>query len=139
MLFSERIAARITETGALVSAYVIMGAAFLGYALVRDPVLLVALCAVKGLGYGVWLTATVRAVTRRTVEQWASTAQAMLTMCLMGLAPLVAGPLGGLLLDSVSPGAVFVAAAISLGAAAVVVLPIGRYGRPSRTPASAVS
>jgi MFS family permease len=132
MLFSNRISDKITETGALVSAYVVMGLAFLGYALVRDPVLLLVLNGVKGLGYGVWLTATVRAVTRRTAEEWASTAQAMLTICLMGLAPLVAGPIGGLVHDAVSPGAVFDVAAASLGAAGAVVLAAGRRGNASR-------
>lgn len=126
MLFSNRISDKITETGALVSAYAVMGLAFVGYALVSDPVLLVVLCGVKGLGYGVWLPATIRAVTRRTAEEWASTAQAMLTICLMGLAPLVAGPIGGLVHDAVSPGAVFDVAAASLAAAGVVVLAAGR-------------
>ena len=136
MLFSNRISDKITETGALVSAYAVMGLAFLGYALVGDPVLLLVLNGVKGLGYGVWLTATVRAVTRRTAEEWASTAQAMLTICLMGLAPLVAGPIGGLVHDAVSPGAVFDVAAGSLGAAGVVVLLAGRRSRPRRAGAT---
>jgi MFS transporter, PPP family, 3-phenylpropionic acid transporter len=126
MLFSNRIADRLGEMGAMLASYAVMGLAFLGYALVRDPVLLVVLAGVKGLGYGSWLTLTIRSVTRRTSEEWASTAQATLTICLMGLAPLVAGPVGGVVHDKVSPGAVFIVAAASMGLAGIVALSAGR-------------
>ena len=126
MFYSSRISDKIGETATLVIAYAVMGLSFLGYALVRDPALLLLLCATKGLGYGLWLTTTVRAVTRRTAEEWASTAQSLLTICLMGLAPLVAGPVGGWVHDAVSPAAVFDVSAASLAAACVVVAFAGR-------------
>jgi MFS transporter, PPP family, 3-phenylpropionic acid transporter len=128
MFYSNRISDKIGETAALLSAYAVMGLSFLGYSLVRDPALLLVLCATKGMGYGLWLTATVRAVTRRTAEEWASTAQSMLTICLMGLAPLIAGPVGGLVHDAISPAAVFAVSAASLGAACVVVVFAWRLG-----------
>ena len=49
MFISNRLSARFTETYALVGSYVVMALAFVGYALVSDPVLLVVLSAIKGL------------------------------------------------------------------------------------------
>lgn len=129
MFLSDRVSVRITETNALVCAYAVMAAAFLGCALTRSAAVLLVLFAVKGLGYGMWLTVTIRSVTRRTSEEWASTAQALLTICMMGLAPLVAGPVGGWIHDRISPAAVFMLAAGSLAVAGIVVLSAGRRGR----------
>ena len=129
MLLSSRLSDRISEANAVVCGYAVMAAAYAGYALVHTPGLLVLLAGIKGLGYGVWLTVTIRSVTRRTTEEWASTAQALLTICLMGLAPLVAGPIGGLIHDVVSPGAVFVLAAGCLALAGIVMLSAGRRSR----------
>lgn len=129
MFFSDRISLRIGSTKAVVGSYVLMAGAFLGYALTRDASLLLVFAVIKGLGYGVWITITIRLVVGRTPEQWASTAQALLTLCLWGLAPLVAGPLGGLIHDGFTPAAVFAGAAIALAMAAAVVLLGGRRGR----------
>ncbi len=131
MFYSNRLADRFTEPKVLVASYLIMAAAFVGYWLVSDPWLLLGLCAIKGLGYGAWLTVTIRSAIRRTADHWASTAQAMLTVCVMGVAPLVAGPLGGLVHDSISPAAVFVFAAGALGLAGLVVVSAVRSGKVS--------
>jgi MFS family permease len=129
MLFSARLSDRISEANAVVCGYAVMAACYVGYALVHDPNLLVVLAGIKGLGYGVWLTVTIRSVTKRTTEEWASTAQSLLTICPMGLAPLIAGPIGGLIHDAVSPSAVFILAAACLGLAGIVILPAGRRGK----------
>jgi PPP family 3-phenylpropionic acid transporter len=126
MFFSDRISLRIGSMKAAVGSYALMAGAFLGYALSREPSLLLVFAVIKGLGYGVWMTVTIRLVIRRTPEQWASTAQALLTMCLWGLAPLLAGPLGGLIHDAFTPAAVFVMAAITLVMAGGVILCGGR-------------
>lgn len=131
MFFSNRISARIKEANAVFLSYVLMALAFVGFALIDAPVLLPVFSVVKGLGYGIWITVTIRLVTKRTPEDWASTAQSLLTMCLMGLAPLVAGPVGGVIHDSVDPAAVFWLAAGTLWAAGVVILFAGRRSRLS--------
>jgi PPP family 3-phenylpropionic acid transporter len=128
MFFSNRISLRINETNSVLCSYALMAAAFLGYGLARNPDVLLLLSIVRGLGFGLWLTSTIRLVTRRTPEQWASTAQGLLTMCMFGLAPLVAGPVGGVIYDAISPSAVFVFAAGCLGLAGVVMLFAGRRG-----------
>jgi PPP family 3-phenylpropionic acid transporter len=129
MFYSSRIAQRIGEAKAVVYGCVVMGLAFLGYELTKSPGLLLVLSVFKGFGYGLWFTVTIRLLTKRTPEEWASTAQSLLTICLFGLAPLVAGPLGGWIHDSVSPPAVFGLAAACLGMAAVVMLLAGRRGK----------
>ena len=50
MFYSNRISDKIGETAALLTAYAVMGLSFLGYSLVRDPTLLLVLCATKGNG-----------------------------------------------------------------------------------------
>lgn len=133
MYFSARIARRLGGARAVALSCSVMAFAFVGFSLLRTPTLLPALAVVKGLGYGVWITVTIRMVTQRTAEEWASTAQSLLTPCLFGAAPLVAGPLGGLLHDSVSPAGVFWLAAGSCGAAGLlVVLAAGRISAPER-------
>jgi len=129
MFFSNRISGILKEKNAVVVSYLLMALAFVGFALIDDPQFLPIFSVVKGLGYGIWITVTIRLVTKRTSEEWASTAQSLLTMCLWGLAPLVAGPVGGLIHDAVSPAAVFWLAAISLGLAGAVILAAGIHGR----------
>ncbi len=129
MFFSNRISERINETNAALCSYGLMAGAFLGYALTHNPDLLLVFAVVRGLGYGLWLTSTVRLVTKRTPEEWASTAQGLLTMCLFGLAPLAAGLLGGLIYDSIGPAAVFELAVGSLAVGGFVILLAARRGR----------
>jgi len=127
MYFSGHVARRITYPGATVLSYVVMAAAFVGFALISTPVLLPGLAVIKGLGYGIWIPVTMRMLTGRTADEWASTAQSLLTLCLFGAAPLLAGPIGGLLHDAVSPAAVFWLAAGSLGLACPVLIAAGGW------------
>jgi len=129
MFYSNRISERVGEARAVVAACVVMGLAYLGYVLIKRPDLLVWLSVFRGFGYGLWFTVTIRLLTKRTPEEWASTSQSLLTICLMGLAPLVAGPLGGLIHDAINPSAVFGLAAGCLAMAGVVMLVAGRRGR----------
>ncbi len=122
MFFSERISKRLHRINTVLLSYVFMSLAYLGYILVKDPILLPFLTMVKGVGYGLWITVTIRMVTERTPEAWASTSQSLLTICMFGLAPLVAGPLGGWIHDVISPGAVFGLGILSLCLGGLVLL-----------------
>jgi MFS family permease len=62
----------------------------------------------------------VHILTERTPDEWASTAQSFLAIGGMGLAPLVASPLGGLIYDAISPSAVFGLGLVTVGIAALV-------------------
>jgi MFS family permease len=59
-------------------------------------------------------------LTERTPDEWASTAQSFLSIVWMGLSPLIAAPLGGLILDAVSPAAVFGLGVVAIFLAAIV-------------------
>ena len=107
MFFAEKVSARLGRIQAIVLSFGLMAAGYLGYTLVSNPNLLPGLAIIRGMGYGLWLPLTVRLVTDRTPEQWSSTSQSFLSVCMFGLAPLIAGPLGGLMHDAINPAAVF--------------------------------
>jgi MFS family permease len=62
----------------------------------------------------------VRLITSRAPAEWASTAQSLMTVGMFGLAPLIAGPLGGAIHDHISPAAIFGLGALALMLAAIV-------------------
>jgi MFS transporter, PPP family, 3-phenylpropionic acid transporter len=120
MFYNERIANRLQKVPTVILAYALMAAGYLGYVLVKNPSLLPLITLIRGLGYGLWYTGTIRLLIDRTPEEWAATAQSLLVVCFFGLAPLLAGPLGGWIHDAISPSAVFVVAIISLILAGIV-------------------
>lgn len=120
MLYSNRISNRLGKTNTAILSYGLMAAAYLGYILMTDANFLPLFSILKGLGYGLWFTVTVRLLVERTPDEWAATAQSLLAICWFGLSPLVAGPLGGWIHDVISPKAVFGLGIITLGMAALV-------------------
>lgn len=122
MFYSQRIAQRLRGTNTLLLAYGFTTSAYLGYILVSNPSLLPIFSILKGLGYGLNFTTVVRLLTERTPDEWSSTAQSLMAMGWMGLAPLVAGPIGGFIHDAISPAAVFGLGVLAVVIAAVVVL-----------------
>lgn len=121
MFYSTRIVKRLSGSSAMILAYGLMAAAYLGFIVSTDAIALPVFSILKGLGYGLWFTVTVRMITDRTPEAWASTAQSLLAVATFGLAPLVAGPLGGWIHDAISPGAVFWLGVVTLGLAAAAI------------------
>jgi MFS family permease len=65
----------------------------------------------QGLGFGLFLPTTVRLFADWAPAEWSSTSQGILSAGLWGLAPLIAGPLGGIIYDNVGPTALFLASA----------------------------
>jgi PPP family 3-phenylpropionic acid transporter len=120
MFYNEHISRRLRGLNSVILAYGLMASAYLGYILVAAPDALPIFSILKGLGFGLWFAVTVRIVTERTPEEWASTAQSLLEYGMFGLAPLVAGPLGGLIYDRISPAAVFGLGILALVLAAMV-------------------
>jgi PPP family 3-phenylpropionic acid transporter len=121
MYYSGLLAHYLRGPKTLLLAYGLMGGAYVGYALVQSPGVLLLLAAVKGLGFGLFFVSTVRLVDARAPEAWSSTAQALLSAGIFGVAPLIAGPLGGAIYDSLGVAAVFLMGAAAVGVAAVVV------------------
>lgn len=127
MFLSGRILQRLHGTQALLVAYGLMAVGYLGWVFVPTPAALLAFAVVKGLGYGLWITVTVRMTVERTPAARAATAQSFLSISMFGLAPLVAGPAGGWIHDAFGASAVFGLGVVALGLAAVIVsLPVLR-------------
>lgn len=122
MQYGKLIVQRLRGSKTPLLAYGLMGGAFLGYVLVRTPWMLLILAVVKGFGFGLFFTTTVRVVNERAPAEWSATAQALMTVGMFGLAPLIAGPLGGVVYDAVGPPAVFIGGCIAVGLATLVLL-----------------
>jgi MFS transporter, PPP family, 3-phenylpropionic acid transporter len=122
MFYNARISKRLGKINTILLSYGFMAAAFLGYLLSKNAGILPVFTIMKGLGYGLWYTVTIRLLIDRTPEEWAATAQSLLTLCWFGLSPLVAGPLGGWIYDAISPAAVFGLAILSLVLASLVLI-----------------
>jgi MFS transporter, PPP family, 3-phenylpropionic acid transporter len=122
MHWSEPILRRFGGPRTLVLAFAFFGVSYLGIAFVQSPVLLLGVAVLQGLGFGLFLPTAVRLVADWTPAHWSSTAQGVLNAGIWGLAPLVAGPLGGILYDFVGPPAVFVACTAASVIAALVMV-----------------
>jgi MFS transporter, PPP family, 3-phenylpropionic acid transporter len=120
MYYGSRIANRLGKTNTAILSYGLMAAAYLGYILTINANTIPLFSILKGLGYGLWFTVTVRLLIERTPEAWAATAQSLLTICWFGLSPLIAGPLGGWIHDAIGPAAVFGLGIVTLVMGALV-------------------
>jgi MFS family permease len=120
MHFSQHIAQRLRNPNAVILAFIVMAAAYLGYVVTPTPVLLPLFAALRGVGFGLFLPTAIRILVEHAPEEWASTAQSFMTIGMFGLAPLVAGPVGGWIYDAISPAAVFTLGSLTLGLAALV-------------------
>ena len=122
MFFSDRISARLRKINTILISYGLMAVAYIGFMLSPTANILPIWAIMKGLGYGLWITITIRLLIEHSPADWASTAQSLLVACMFGLAPLVAGPVGGWIHDTISPGAVFGLGVITLIMAAGVLI-----------------
>jgi PPP family 3-phenylpropionic acid transporter len=140
MRYSQSLARRLGATRMLLLAYGLMAAAFAGYVLVSAPQMLLPLAAAKGLGFGLFFSGTVYLITERAPEAWSATAQSLMSVGMFGMAPLITGPLGGLLLDGVGPEVLYAVASSAVGLAALVLslgVARGVLGDPKATELSA--
>jgi PPP family 3-phenylpropionic acid transporter len=107
MHWSDAILKRLGGPLTLILSYALFGSAYLGLSLITSPVLLLGVGVIHGLGFGLFLPTTVRLVADWGPPEWSSTSQGIMNAGLWGLAPLLAGPLGGIVYDSLGPAAVF--------------------------------
>lgn len=120
MQYGQKIADRIRKVNALILSIGLLFLAYIGYMVAAQPWMMVPAALLRGLGFGLFFTNIVRLVNDRVPEEWVSTAQSLRAVSMFGVAPLLAGPLGGLVHDRVSPSAVFAIGVISLGLAGVL-------------------
>jgi PPP family 3-phenylpropionic acid transporter len=121
MRYSRNILEYLRGPKTLLLAYGLYGSAYLGYAFTQSPSILLLLAVAKGLGFGLFFSSTVYLITVRTPEEWSATAQALMSAGMFGLAPLITGPLGGTIWDTIGPSFVFVLASLAVGLAALLI------------------
>jgi PPP family 3-phenylpropionic acid transporter len=117
----QAIAERLRNANTLILSLVMMGISNVGYVLAGSPLLMVPMAALKGLGFGLFFINIVRIVHERAPKDWVTTAQSLRAVAMFGVAQLVAGPLGGLVLDHISPSAIFGIGAVALGMGVLLV------------------
>jgi PPP family 3-phenylpropionic acid transporter len=117
MRYATALSRRIGAPATLLLAYGLFEINYIGFALARDPLVLVPLTMIKGFGFGLYFASTVRIVDERTPSEWASTVQAVMNAGAGGLAPLLASLLGGAIFDALGPASIYVACSTSVGLA----------------------
>jgi PPP family 3-phenylpropionic acid transporter len=139
MHWSEGIMRRLGGPGALILAYALFAGSYLGLALLTAPLLLLGMALIRGFGFGLFTPANVGLVAGWAPPGLSSTYQGLISASLWGLAPLVAGPLGGVIYDALGPAAVFLTCAGAAALAALVVALAylgGVFKRPDENKAS---
>jgi PPP family 3-phenylpropionic acid transporter len=120
MHYSVAIARHLSGPKTLLMAYGLFTMAFLGYVLAWQPGILLVMAMIKGLGFGLFHSSTIRLTNERAPENWASTIQSMVTASAFGLAPMIAAPLGGEIYDRFGPKALFLCNSLLVGGAMLV-------------------
>jgi len=122
MQYSGAIFRKLGKPVAVSLAYSLVGIAFLGYGLVRQPWLILAFAMLKGMGFALYFVGNVSLIDERAPESWTSTLQSLMNAATRGLAPLITTPLGGLLSDSLGLPVIFIGSGIAALLAAGVFL-----------------
>jgi PPP family 3-phenylpropionic acid transporter len=139
MQWSERIMRRLGGPGTLALAATLLGGGYFSMALITQPTLLLSAGVLQGLGFGLFATSSVRLVADLAPPALVATYQGLLSAAVWGLAPLVGGPLGGVIFDAAGPVAVFlVAGAVTTiaGVGLLLALRGGVFRPPAATPES---
>ncbi len=122
MHYSGAIFRKLGKPVSILLAYGLVGLAFVGYALARQPWLMLAFAMLKGMGFALYFVGNVSLMDERAPESWTSTLQSLMNAASRGLAPLLTVPLGGWLADSMGLPIVFIGSGIAALLAAVVFL-----------------
>lgn len=122
MRFSSFLTDRWGYRPTLLLGYILFGTAVLAYSWVTTPTLLVPVAILRGAGFGLFFPTTLKLVSELAPEAWGATAQAMLTAVSFGLSPLIAGPIGGLILDTWGAASIFLLAGTAVFLSILVLL-----------------
>jgi PPP family 3-phenylpropionic acid transporter len=128
MHYSGVIFRKLGKPVAVSLAYGLVGIAFLGYAVARQPWLLLVFAMVKGVGFALYFVGNVSLIDERAPESWTSTLQSLMNAATRGLAPLITNPLAGLLADSMGLPVIFIGSGIASLLATGVML-VAVFGR----------
>lgn len=113
MHYSGTIFRKLGKPVSILLAYGLVGVAFLGYGLVRQPWLVLVFAMLKGVGFALYFVGNVSLIDERAPESWTSTLQSLMNAATRGLAPLITTPLGGWLADSLGLPVIFIGSGIA--------------------------
>ena len=120
MRFERRIAARIGDAGVLIVSSAMFAVAYLGYAFAPNAGVMLAFAVIQGTAFGLFFVASVRTIDLRA-GALLGTMQSWRNALAFGIAPLIAGPVGGWIAQSSASAWVFaVAGAFGLLAAGLM-------------------
>jgi PPP family 3-phenylpropionic acid transporter len=122
MHYSGAIFRKLGKPVSILLAYGLVGVAFMGYGLARQPWLILAFAMLKGMGFALYFVGNVSLIDERAPESWTSTLQSLMNAASRGLAPLITTPLGGWLSDSLGLPVIFIGSGIAALLAAGVFL-----------------
>ncbi len=134
MYFNSALRLRFGGPGALLFAYFLTATGVIGQALAATPWALLASTSLRGAGFGLFFSVTVRLIDERVPEEWSSTTQAIMQAGAWGLIPLIAAPLSGLVYDLAGGPALFWSGAVLVGLAVLVILLASAWGLFSVSP-----
>jgi MFS family permease len=126
MLFGRRLARRIGDTNVLLFSLALIAFGYIGLAFSSAPWMMLVFGPVRGLGFGIFLVGTVTIINQRAPENMYATYQGLLNSLCWGLAPLLSGPLGGLIYESMGPAKLFFINASLIVLAGALLLPTYR-------------
>lgn len=99
MWFASKLEKRIGSLGVFLVSTVIYALAWLGFSVATAPWMLIAITAFRGIGFGLAAVSTIMYLDRKAKVSEAASYQSLHTSLVFGLAPLIAGPLGGVLAE----------------------------------------
>jgi PPP family 3-phenylpropionic acid transporter len=120
MHIERTVARHLGDAQSLLLACGLYTLAYTGMALVTTALPMLFFAALIGMGFGLFYVGTVRIMDARAKAHQISTLQSFRNALAFGLAPLVAGPLGGWLYQQFGPVAVFATSAVLYGSAGVM-------------------
>ena len=120
MHLERRIARFVGDAHSLMLAGGIYALAYVGMALAGAALPMLLMAALIGIGFGLFYVGTVRIIDARAKAHQVSTLQSFRNGMAFGLAPLVAGPLGGWLYQSFGPAAVFATSGLVYSSAVIL-------------------
>lgn len=109
MRFERRIAARIGDAGVLIVSSAMFAGAYLGYALAPNAGTMLGFAVIQGTAFGLFFVASVRTIDSRA-GALLGTMQSWRNALAFGIAPLIAGPIGGWVTQSSASAWVFTVA-----------------------------
>ena len=100
MWFASKLEKRIGSLGVFLISTVVFALAWLGFSVATAPWMLIAITAFRGVGFGLATVSTIMYLDRKAKISEAASYQSLHTSLVFGLAPLIAGPLGGILAEN---------------------------------------